>query len=248
MHAIEKEPGHRYASAKALGDDLRRFVSGEPVPRRSPRLDQRARSWTKRNPGISAAAAMAIVGVALCIDRFRASSRCPSAVRRGRAEAAGSRERESQFRSIESQIELSARARSHFIGWTRRRRSLLDRAGRDSRRSRAPRPVIPTLLGMSWFRISNSTTSGLPRSPSMLMEIAWCLAAWTRATARGPRPARLVDLQDNRVISCLEGPWLRTGRVRPPRPPTPVQRHRAGQGGRLGHREGPGCQLVRFPE
>jgi serine/threonine protein kinase/WD40 repeat protein len=55
--AIEKDPAHRYASAAALAEDLRRFLEDRPIAaRRIGPAEQLAR-WARRNPGIAALSA-----------------------------------------------------------------------------------------------------------------------------------------------------------------------------------------------
>jgi serine/threonine-protein kinase len=64
---LEKDPAHRYASARALADDLRRYLDGEPVQARPSGLLRRVARKAQRHPRIAvsfAALATAIVLVA----------------------------------------------------------------------------------------------------------------------------------------------------------------------------------------
>ncbi|AGA26435.1 serine/threonine-protein kinase [Singulisphaera acidiphila] len=47
--AIEKDPGHRYLSAVALAEDLRRFLEDRPILARRATLTERTRRWSRRN-------------------------------------------------------------------------------------------------------------------------------------------------------------------------------------------------------
>jgi eukaryotic-like serine/threonine-protein kinase len=68
LKAIAKEPGSRYPTAQALGEDLRRFLEDRPIrARRSTALEQLWR-WCRRNPLLAAAfstAAAAVVTLAI---------------------------------------------------------------------------------------------------------------------------------------------------------------------------------------
>jgi predicted Ser/Thr protein kinase len=72
LKAMAKEPGRRYATVGALGEDLRRFESGEPPNARRPSLTYRAWRLTRRHwrLGVTAAvvAAMAI-GLTMLLRR-----------------------------------------------------------------------------------------------------------------------------------------------------------------------------------
>ncbi|MEO2017559.1 MAG: hypothetical protein ABGZ53_24665 [Fuerstiella sp.] len=50
LKCLEKEPAARYATARELADDLRRFLHGEPVHARPIRLLARAVRWSRQHP------------------------------------------------------------------------------------------------------------------------------------------------------------------------------------------------------
>jgi serine/threonine protein kinase/WD40 repeat protein len=56
LKCLQKEPGKRYATAAALAEDLRRFQAGEPILARPTSWVERAASWCRRNPAVSALA------------------------------------------------------------------------------------------------------------------------------------------------------------------------------------------------
>jgi tetratricopeptide (TPR) repeat protein len=52
LKALAKEPSERYATAKDLADDLRRFLQDKPIEARRPSLAQRGRKWFRRHPSV----------------------------------------------------------------------------------------------------------------------------------------------------------------------------------------------------
>ncbi len=67
---LEKEPRHRYSSAQALGDDLKRWLAGEPITARPVSSLTRGWMWCRRNPtlaalgaGLMAALVLGIAGI-----------------------------------------------------------------------------------------------------------------------------------------------------------------------------------------
>jgi serine/threonine protein kinase/WD40 repeat protein len=52
--AIEREPARRYGTARALGEDLRRYLEGRPIAARRTKALERFGMWCRRNPALAA--------------------------------------------------------------------------------------------------------------------------------------------------------------------------------------------------
>jgi serine/threonine protein kinase len=61
LKAMAKVPAERYASARELADDLRRFLEDQPIRARRPTVVERGRKWARRHQALVTAAA--VVGV-----------------------------------------------------------------------------------------------------------------------------------------------------------------------------------------
>src|SRR5262249_45239013 len=53
LKAMAKEPSRRYATAKALADDLRRWLAGEPILARPVGRLEKAWRWCRRNRAVA---------------------------------------------------------------------------------------------------------------------------------------------------------------------------------------------------
>jgi WD40 repeat protein len=95
LKCLMKEPGKRYASVAALGDDLQRFLEGKPIQARPAETAERLVKWVKRRPavaGLTAAVVLAVIGLALGGLLFTLELRAQrdsALFARGLAEAAG---------------------------------------------------------------------------------------------------------------------------------------------------------------
>jgi serine/threonine protein kinase/Tfp pilus assembly protein PilF len=67
LKAIAKEPAGRYATAKDLADDLRRFLEDKPVLARRPGPLDRAAKWARRHQGVVATGAAGLLVAAVII-------------------------------------------------------------------------------------------------------------------------------------------------------------------------------------
>jgi tetratricopeptide (TPR) repeat protein/tRNA A-37 threonylcarbamoyl transferase component Bud32 len=79
LKCLQKEPAHRYASAGALADDLRRFRAGEPIRARPVGPLGRGLRWCRRNPAVAGltavTAATLVVGLVAVAALWRRAER-----------------------------------------------------------------------------------------------------------------------------------------------------------------------------
>src|SRR5439155_1953458 len=61
LKCLEKNPQQRYASARALQEDLERWLEGEPIVARPIRTAERVFRWCRRRPALSGLAVTALV-------------------------------------------------------------------------------------------------------------------------------------------------------------------------------------------
>ncbi|QSX74932.1 protein kinase [Lysobacter arenosi] len=61
LHCLQRDPGQRYPTARALADDLTRFLDGRAVSVRQIGIPQRALRWARREPRLAAVASLAVI-------------------------------------------------------------------------------------------------------------------------------------------------------------------------------------------
>ena len=64
---MEKNPADRYATAKEMADDLKRFLNDEPTLARRPTLWQRGRKWARQRAAAVRATAAALLVMAIVL-------------------------------------------------------------------------------------------------------------------------------------------------------------------------------------
>lgn len=70
LKCLEREPGRRYGSARALADDLDRFLRGEPVAARAAGVLGRAWRRLRRHPGLAASGAAVLLAIGLLLGMW----------------------------------------------------------------------------------------------------------------------------------------------------------------------------------
>ena len=119
LKCLAKDPAHRYASALALADDLKRFLSGEPIWARRSTVWEQTVKWAKRKPaaaglvGVSALALLALFGVVL---GFTLKLQAALTATRGQRDLAEKREKEAdKQRAAAEQARAEAQAVNDFL-------------------------------------------------------------------------------------------------------------------------------------
>ena len=153
LKCLRKEPGQRYATARAVADDLRRFLDGVAISTRPDPPAVKAWRWCRRRPAVAAlAAALAFTFFAGFLGMFRLWRHAES--ERGRAERERSCAEEAQARAeadlghaaglLDQLIELNAGGQHNLPKVVSPERMITLLQGCASRRPRARPPAAPS--------------------------------------------------------------------------------------------------------
>ncbi|KAA5540007.1 protein kinase [Roseiconus nitratireducens] len=91
LKCLQKDPTRRYGSAADLGDDLERFIHGEPIHARPVGVGERTFKWCRRHPAltlaivVSVVASIGAVSGVMRLNRVEHSRHLEEVVRRERA-------------------------------------------------------------------------------------------------------------------------------------------------------------------
>src|SRR5437762_1742022 len=63
LKCMEKEPLRRFATARSVADELRHYLTGQPIQSRPVSHTERVWRWSKRNPAIAGLSAVVIIAL-----------------------------------------------------------------------------------------------------------------------------------------------------------------------------------------
>jgi eukaryotic-like serine/threonine-protein kinase len=109
LKAMAKDPARRYETAQGMGEDLRRFLDGEPIKARRTSVLGRAKLWSRRHPALAGLYAVLIVstiGTSLLASYLYNSLR-QSEITRKEKEEAEEREIQDLYASYVAQANAS---------------------------------------------------------------------------------------------------------------------------------------------
>ena len=216
LKCLEKDPERRYDSARALAEDLDRFLDGEPIAARPAGLAYRAGKRLRKNRALAVVAAaalvlLAVLGAEVLRTRWQARERAELAQRFGQ-----------RVKELEASLRYAALLPRHDVTATKRRlRSELEKIRQEMRPARTAR------RGSGAFRAG----PGLSRPPPGRARPRPPGARVARRPAhpggrRGPRPGlRLHPRQDAGQLRVRPAPSIRSRRARGSAPrPSPTSR------------------------
>jgi eukaryotic-like serine/threonine-protein kinase len=112
LKCLEKKPQKRFASAGALAEDLRRFLTNEPIVARPITPWERAMKWAKRRPAIAAMTAAIILAVLLGLSGITWQWREAESARQVAASKADAEAEARRLAESSRQAETEARAKA----------------------------------------------------------------------------------------------------------------------------------------
>ncbi|MCX6951063.1 MAG: WD40 repeat domain-containing serine/threonine protein kinase [Verrucomicrobia bacterium] len=129
LKALEKEPAARYASARALAEDLEAFAQGRPIAARPVSAAGRFMRWARREPALAGTAAaavlllvtVAVVSTAAAVRIGRAKTAADASAVRATAEAARATRAEAATRTELRSALLAQASATRLTGRTGQR-------------------------------------------------------------------------------------------------------------------------------
>jgi WD40 repeat protein/tetratricopeptide (TPR) repeat protein/tRNA A-37 threonylcarbamoyl transferase component Bud32 len=184
LKCLRKDPKKRYASAKALAADLRRFQAGEPIKARPVGRVEWGVKWMRRNPAAAALVATLLLGTAVAtFFAIRASQKAAEALEQ--TEIAKTNGRLANARAYISDMRFVQRA------WEEHQIGLVHELLEDQRPEKTGGDDLRHFEWHYWWRTSHSELQTIP--------------AYTAVAGRAVRVFDVAFSPDGRRIASCGG-------------------------------------------
>jgi serine/threonine protein kinase len=204
LKAVAKEPAGRFATARDMADDLRRFLADEPIRARRPSVLDRAALWVRRHR-VSVAAAACVLGIAV-------AALVVDVVRRAGALRVVERARDEAKASAETARRSAARAEASLVKAREAIEQMLTRVGQRRLAGFPGLEVVRRQLLQDAVRFHEELVATAGDDPRLRLEAAATLRSLAErhlVLGETTAAAAMIDRVRAEVASLAaeDGPW-----------------------------------------
>ncbi len=209
--AMAREPVQRYATARALAEDLRRFLEGRPILARPTSPLERCWRWCKRNPAvaglITGIALLLVLGTAVLTSLAIAARRSASKATANAVRADDEARRANEEKRLGDQRLYVAEMGLAQQAW---HESQTDQVREHLQAVVPERSEDPDLRGFEWYylrRLCDATTRTLRGHTGAVWSVAYSPDGRRVVSAgNGDGTVKIWDVGSGQLIRSLAGP------------------------------------------